>query len=51
MILEVLKDGAEELRRVSVPTLINDETRDLISNMKETMVSAKGIGWQHHKLV
>ena len=44
MILEVLKDGAEELRRVSVPTLINDETRELVSNMKETMVSANGIG-------
>ena len=44
MILEVLKDGAESLRRISVPTLINNEIRDLVSNMKETMVSDKGIG-------
>jgi peptide deformylase len=44
MILEVLKDESEVLRRISVPTLINNETRDLVLNMKETMVSAKGIG-------
>lgn len=44
MRLNVLKDGEEVLRIKSIPTLITDEVRDLVSNMKETMLSENGIG-------
>ncbi len=44
MILEILHDGAEALRTVSCPTLLTDDVKELIGNMKETMVSANGIG-------
>ena len=44
MRLEVLKDNEESLRIKSIPTLITDEVRDLVSNMKETMLSENGIG-------
>ena len=44
MRLDVLKDGEEVLRIKSIPTLITDEVRDLVSNMKETMLSENGIG-------
>lgn len=44
MRLEVLKDGAEELRKISVPTLITKDVEDLVENMKETMVFENGIG-------
>ena len=44
MRLEVLKDGDPILRIKSIPTLITDEVRDLVSNMKETMLSENGIG-------
>ena len=42
--LNVLKDGEEVLRIKSIPTLITDEVRDLVSNMKETMLAENGIG-------
>ena len=44
MRLEVLKNGDDILRIKSIPTLITDEVRDLVSNMKETMLSENGIG-------
>ena len=44
MRLEVLKDNEESLRIKSIPTLITDEVRDLVSNMKETMLAENGIG-------
>ena len=44
MRLEVLKDGDSILRIKSIPTLITDEVRDLVSNMKETMLAENGIG-------
>ncbi len=44
MILKVLKDGEESLRKVSILTLINEEVRDLVDNMKETMVHEDGLG-------
>ena len=44
MRLNVLKDGEEVLRIKSIPTLITDEVRDLVSNMKETMLAENGIG-------
>ena len=44
MRLDVLKDGDPILRIKSIPTLITDEVRDLVSNMKETMLSENGIG-------
>ena len=42
--LTVLKDGDDILRIKSIPTLITDEVRDLVSNMKETMLAENGIG-------
>ena len=42
--LTVLKDGNEVLRIKSIPTLITDEVRDLVRDMKETMLSENGIG-------
>ena len=44
MILEVLKNDAEPLRCKSVPTLITEGVRDLVRDMKETMLSMNGIG-------
>ena len=44
MRLNVLKDGDPILRIKSIPTLITDEVRDLVSNMKETMLAENGIG-------
>ena len=44
MRLEVLKDGDPILRIKSIPTLITDEVRDLVKDMKETMLSENGIG-------
>ena len=44
MILEVLKNDAEPLRVKSVPTLLTEGVRDLIGDMKETMLSMNGIG-------
>ena len=42
--LTVLKDNEESLRIKSIPTLITDEVRDLVRDMKETMLSENGIG-------
>jgi peptide deformylase len=44
MRLEVLEDGDPILRKESIPTLINDDVRILVDNMKETMVFENGIG-------
>ena len=44
MRLEVLKDGDPILRIKSIPTLMTDEVRDLVKDMKETMLSENGIG-------
>ena len=44
MILKVLKDGEESLRKISVSTLINEEVKTLVDNMKETMIREDGIG-------
>ena len=44
MRLEVLKDGDPILRIKSIPTLITDEVRDLVKDMKETMLAENGIG-------
>ena len=43
-VLKVLQDNEEPLRRVSTPTLITEGVRDLIGDMKETMLSMNGIG-------
>lgn len=44
MKLKLLKDGDPLLRVKSVPTLINQEVKDLVDNMKETMINGNGIG-------
>ncbi len=44
MKLKVLKDGDPVLRVKSVPTLINQEVKELVDNMKETMINENGIG-------
>ena len=44
MILKVLTDNEEPLRRLSTPTLITEGIRDLVRDMKETMLSLNGIG-------
>ena len=44
MRLEVLKDDNPTLRRESIPTLMNDEVKVLVEDMKETMVFENGIG-------
>ena len=44
MRLSILKDNEESLRIKSIPTLMTDEVRDLVSNMKETMLAENGIG-------
>ena len=43
-ILKVLTDNEEPLRRLSTPTLITEGVRDLVRDMKETMLSLNGIG-------
>ena len=42
--LTILKDNEESLRIKSIPTLITDEVRDLVRDMKETMLAENGIG-------
>ena len=44
MKLKVLTDNEEPLRKVSVPTLITEDVKDLVRDMKETMLSLNGIG-------
>ena len=44
MLLTVLQDNEEPLRKVSVPTLITEDVKDLVRDMKETMLSLNGIG-------
>ena len=44
MRLSILKDNEESLRIKSIPTLITDEVRDLVKDMKETMLAENGIG-------
>ena len=44
MILKVLTDNEEPLRRLSTPTLLTEGVRDLVRDMKETMLSLNGIG-------
>tara|TARA_B100001094_G_C18117791_1_gene765025 strand:- start:286 stop:717 length:432 start_codon:yes stop_codon:yes gene_type:complete len=44
MILEILKDGDEILRKESCPVILTDEVRKLIEDMKETMIHADGMG-------
>lgn len=44
MILTVLQDNEESLRKESIPTLITEEVKDLVRDMKETMLSMNGIG-------
>ena len=44
MILPVLTDNEEPLRRISTPTLLTEGVRDLVRDMKETMLSLNGIG-------
>ena len=43
-VLKVLQDNEEPLRKVSTPTLITEGVRDLVRDMKETMLSMNGIG-------
>ena len=44
MILKVLQDNEEPLRRLSTPTLLTEGVRDLVRDMRETMLSLNGIG-------
>ncbi len=44
MILEILHDGDERLKKISCPVLLTDEIRELIDNMRETMIDANGMG-------
>ena len=44
MILKVLTDNEESLHTISTPTLITEGVRDLVRDMKETMLSLNGIG-------
>ena len=43
-ILKVLTDNEEPLRIISTPTLITEDVKDLVRDMKETMLSLNGIG-------
>ena len=43
-ILKVLTDNEDPLRIISTPTLITEGVRDLVRDMKETMLSLNGIG-------
>lgn len=44
MILNILHDGDEILKRLSCPVILNDEVKEFIGSMKETMIHANGIG-------
>ena len=44
MLLTVLKDNEDTLRQLSTPTLLTEDVRDLVRDMKETMLSLNGIG-------
>ena len=44
MILPVLTDNEEPLRIISTPTLLTEGVRDLVRDMRETMLSLNGIG-------
>ena len=44
MILNILHDGDEILKRLSCSVILDDEIREFIGSMKETMIDAKGIG-------
>jgi len=44
MILNILHDGDEILKRLSCPVILNDEVKEFIGSMKETMIDANGIG-------
>ena len=44
MILNILHDGDEILKRLSCSVILDDEIREFIGSMKETMIDANGIG-------
>jgi len=44
MILDILHDGDEILKRISCSVILDDEIREFIGSMKETMIDANGIG-------
>ena len=44
MILDILHDGDEILKRLSCSVILDDEIREFIGSMKETMIDANGIG-------
>ena len=44
MRLNVLKDGDPILRRQSISTFLTEDVKDLVRDMKETMLSLNGIG-------
>ena len=44
MILNILHDGDEILKRLSCSVILDDGVREFIESMKETMIDAKGIG-------
>ena len=44
MILDILHDGDEILKKISCSVILDDEIREFIGSMKETMIDANGIG-------
>ena len=44
MILPVLTDYEEPLRKKSTPTLITEEVKELVKDLKDTMLSQNGVG-------
>ena len=44
MRLNVLKDGDPRLRRQSISTFLTEDVKDLVRDMKETMLAENGIG-------
>ena len=44
MILNILHDGDEILKRLSCTVILDDEIREIIGSMKETMIDANGVG-------
>lgn len=44
MILDILHDGDEILKKISCSVILDDEVREFIGSMKETMIDANGIG-------
>ena len=44
MILKVLQDNEPPLHRLSTPTLLTEGVRDLVRDMRETMLSLNGVG-------